>query len=203
MSSNSCQESTMTITKPVSPFLKLPGEIRNLIYDYLLEPPDLKRLFAIHLRKWQKMEDLWTQSHRPSVCFFSPRVDALVTPAILLLNRQISLEAVSFLRAKPLVISSPPPRSAQLGRDSWITEFISEPTLRKLHHVVLEMDLSLHSWFDTIETLFEVWGPDNKLKSLHVRLKWTHHLGLVTTTRVASPHHVMPRIHSMVSRSHR
>lgn len=184
MSFQSCQGSVTTTSKPVSPLLALPDEIRNKIYDYLLEPPDLKPLFDMHVRTWRKMDNLWTHSLRPSVCFFRPRVEALVTPAILLLNRQINVEAVSILRSKPLVINSPAPHCAQLGRDLWITEFISKATLRKLNHVVLEIDLSLHSWLDTISTLFDVWDSENNLKSLHVRIKWMKDLrvfGLIIT----------------------
>lgn len=171
MSSENCSGSAVAVRKSKSPFLNLPGEIRNHIYDYVLETPDMALLFTTHLRKWRKMENLWTHSPRPSVCFFRPQVESFVTPAILLLNRQINVEAASFLRSKPFVIDSPPPHCAELGRDFTITEFISVATLKKFTHVVLEMDLLLQYWNDTLDTLFNVWAEENDLKLLHIRVK--------------------------------
>lgn len=154
----------------VSPFLALPAEIRNQIYDYALDWPDMTKLFAKTKEECKAMEHLWSASGRPRLCFFKPRVKTVITPTILLLNRQINNEAADFLCPKSLVLKSPPPYSAQLGRTLDITEFIGKHTLQKAGYVVLEMDLVSHPWLRTVETLLDVWGQKNSLRSLRVRV---------------------------------
>lgn len=173
------QPVALTSTKDASPFLKLPAEIRNQIYGYLVGPPDMTVPFEKMRMKCKILDSLWIRSSRPRVCFFKPQVERVVTPTVLLLNHQINTEAMSLLRSRPFVLTSPPPHCGQLGRVLDITEFIGEATLQKFTHVVLEMDLRIHSWLKTIETLLELWLQANSLQLLHVRVKCRKQTGRI------------------------
>lgn len=149
MASEDSQISTIHL-KPASVFFSLPPEIRNSIYDYALDWPDMTRPFENTRKDCMRLEQLWVTSQRPRCVFLKPRIEAVTTPTILILNRQIYHEAINVLHGKPLVLVSPPPHSSQLGRPLDITEFIGEATLQNVAHVVLKVNLEEISWPKTI-----------------------------------------------------
>lgn len=93
-----------------------------------------------------------------------------MTPTVLLLNRQITAEALPVLRAKTLVLDTPPPCTPSLARPMDITEFIGETTLQHVRRVLLRMDLTMeaHWWAKTVETLLDVWCVKNSLVQVTV-----------------------------------
>lgn len=152
--------------------LELPFEIRCQIYTYVLDWPDLNASFRIANSQCKKLASLCSSSRDPPTCSISkPWVERLTVPNIPLLNRQITAEAQKFLYQKPLVLDSPPPFSAQLGKPMDITDFISESPLQRARFVILEMDLENHDWLKTVDTLVDVWCVNNQSKSLTVRVE--------------------------------
>jgi hypothetical protein len=162
------------MSKP--PFLTLPSELRNEIYDYALAWPDLSKPFA-KIRS-EESSDNRGISNTPPLCLIPiPFVEDMTTPPTLLVNRQVTSEALAVLRKKPLVLTQTPPYLPQLAKPMDITEFISETTLQGLTRVVLDMDLSYsagrpdqaRAWLKTVETLLDVWCVRNSLERLEIR----------------------------------
>ncbi|KAI9740798.1 MAG: hypothetical protein M1835_003129 [Candelina submexicana] len=156
----------------LSSILALPPELRNQIYEYAIDWPDMRVPFSRMRKECERIEDHWMASSHPRVSFSKPCVDHLVTPSILLINRQIYHEARAVLIQKTFVLASTPPHSAQLGRPMDITEFIGETTLQKIQHMRFELQLSGHAraWMKTIETLMDVWCHECSLQSLEVKV---------------------------------
>jgi hypothetical protein len=97
------------------------------------------------------------------------------TPSLLLLNRQITSEALEVLYRKPLILDTTPPCIPQLGQPMGIPEIISETTLQNLRIVVLRMDLdqrqSARYWFKIIEMLLDIWFVKNNLEEVQARIQ--------------------------------
>ena len=150
-------------------FLSLPYAIRMKIYSWALDWPDLRKTFARLSRECERAGDEMAASRDPKCTFPILQVGRLTTPTVLLLNRQISSEALPVLHAKTLVLDMPPPSSPCIGRPMDITEFISEETLQCVRRVVLKMDLkNTQSWGKTVETLLDVWCVKNSLEEVMV-----------------------------------
>jgi hypothetical protein len=104
------------------------------------------------------------------------------TPSLLLLNRQITSEALEVLYRKPLILDTTPPYTPQFGQPMGIPEIVSETTLQNLRFVVLRMDLdqrqSARYWFKIIEMLLDIWYVKNNLEEVQgsnvLRTKETH-----------------------------
>jgi len=94
------QHVSQDITKHF-PFLHLPQELRDEIYWYCLDYNDgMENLFTF-LKENVKKEMI-----NGTIKTSSPRA---MTPNVLLLNRQITAEALQILRKKPLVLLAPMP----------------------------------------------------------------------------------------------
>lgn len=164
------------LSASASPFLALPLELRNSIYEYVLDWPDLCHSY----RRTQFDEILYEPeiSKASPLCVVPiPLVGEMRTPSLLLVNHQVTSEALVILHRKPLVLSETPPHVPQLAKPMDITEFISETTLQLVPRVVLQMDLSYNgglpdrarAWLKTVETLLDVWCIENSLELLEVR----------------------------------
>ncbi len=155
-----------------SPFLCLPFRLRYEIYTYAVNWPDLRVPFARLSRECERVEAIWESKRDPKCTFPSPRVAARTTPTILLLNRQITAEALPILRDKTLVLDTLPPYTPFLGRPMDITDFIGEATLQRVRRVSLKMDLVLDArgWAKTVETLLDVWCVKNSLVEVVVNV---------------------------------
>ncbi|KAH8808860.1 hypothetical protein F5884DRAFT_793605 [Xylogone sp. PMI_703] len=148
---------------PYSPFLALPREIRNMIYTHALTYPSFNR-------DYQSMRNV--------------PLPPLTTPTILLLNHQITSEALASLHRAPLVIDAAPPSS--MGNNlKWIeiTDLISYRTLQAVPRVTLAMDLNFQparkdrfdnalSWANTVEILLDIWGFKHRLEELVVKVDY-------------------------------
>ncbi len=153
-------------------FLSLPYRLRHEIYTYAIDWPDLRVPFTRLARECQRVEANWESRREPKCTIPSPRVAARTTPTLLLLNRQITAEALPVLRAKTLVLETLPPYTPFLGRPMDITDFIGEATLQRVRRVLLKMDLVMDArgWAKTVETLLDVWCVKNSLVEVVVNV---------------------------------
>ena len=107
-------------------FLDLPVEIRLIIYHHSLNPSEYVSAYA----KITDQEPPYGPSDGPSCSFPRPYVERS-TPSILLVNRQITSEALDVLYRKPLHLYGTPGAWFAM-RQVDITEFISEELLQRV-----------------------------------------------------------------------
>lgn len=111
-------------------FLDLPAEIRNCIYNEALEWPDITKHLA-------RTMELWTDKN------VVPVYPTRSMPTVLLLNSQITFEALAMLRKKTLTIVCPREHSlAAQEQVPNLLKFIASGAIKNVGHLVLE----LHSW---------------------------------------------------------
>ncbi|MCJ1262682.1 hypothetical protein MMC22_002552 [Lobaria immixta] len=108
-----------------SPFLKLPSEIRIRVYDYSCEWPDMRARFKTieegrkATANEEKINDAAADRN-----FDEMLAQKFVTPNILLLNRQITAEALDVIRKKRLVVELPIPQRTLRSEPPDISRFI-------------------------------------------------------------------------------
>jgi len=171
------------------PFLSLPFELRVLIYSYGHKWPDIRYLWKDQ-NSWilYQREKLYKQSKTPDSHSATrsrlPRCQTPVfkvkysTPTILLLNRQISDEAIEVIYNTPLYLKTPSsgldiPRRYRILD---ITKFFSRGTLQKLRRVHLDMKLTIDlkargfscvaGWPGIIHGLVDAWEERNRLERI-------------------------------------
>ena len=157
-----------------SPFLALPFEIRNSIYHHAVDWPDLSVPFQKMKANCLDTFEVLKTTKDPKCTFEQPGSLPFNTPTILLLNRQITSEALWVLHKKTLTIASPPPSPLQLAKPMDITEFIGEAVLLKVRHVKLVLDFKEYAsrdWVKMVENLLDVWCQENSLESLQVQVE--------------------------------
>lgn len=142
-------------------FLELPCEIRLIIYTYALNPNEYKKAY----RKVIAYANDTDRLRGPSCAHTRPYVERY-TPPILLLNRQITTEALQVLYQIPLHLYGTPSTQYTM-RQMDIAEFISEGLLQKIRHAVLKLR-SPNKHF--VLTLLDIWGARNCLETLDVYL---------------------------------
>jgi hypothetical protein len=163
----------LPLTEPAPSFLLLPPEVRDCIYDAALSWPVISDLAkTVPLEPDATVHGCWEQ---PLCTVPRPRYGPMSTPSLLLLNRQITSEALEVLYRKPLILDTTPPYIPQLGQPMGIPEIISETTLQNLRFVVLRMDLdqrqSARYWFKIIEMLLDIWFVKNNLEEVQARIQ--------------------------------
>ncbi|KAL2835678.1 hypothetical protein BJY01DRAFT_223214 [Aspergillus pseudoustus] len=151
-------------------FLSLPPEIRLQIYPYLLKPNSYtgayKQIRHLTKQAYDKANGKKSPKKLPSVAlprFYVTRS----TPAILLVNRQITREALEVLYSTELTLYGTP-STYFVFRQMDIAEFISETLLQRVQYVVLKLVRSPEKLF--VLTLLDIWGRGNELKRLVVYL---------------------------------
>lgn len=141
---------SLPVSRQTIPFTQIPREVRDVIYDYVLNWPNTNHY------KWA----------RPSI----PK-PILHTPSIFLVNRQVSMEARTRLDRKRFLLCSVP-RHLDVRQEKYdITSFISKATLQNIPLVTLRIEsypLVDPSWPMILHTLLQVWGEENRLKKLEV-----------------------------------
>ena len=149
------------------PFLLLPAELRALIYDYVLY--DAYGSVDRYMEWYMGDIDAGILAK-----FDYPPVPALVTPSILLLNRQIYWESLHTLRRQPLVL-----KHGALGFP--MSSLISEQTVRNIQHIIMtdsghnpltkRYPKSFEGFRDLTKFLAHALRlPDHRLKKLELRL---------------------------------
>jgi hypothetical protein len=181
-------------SKPPRSLLSLPADIRIIIYSYALTWPNLSDAFAL-TQKAQGIA-LKDYEHLSSPLCTIPRTPVrTTTPTILLLNRQITAEALDVLYRTPLVIPKPPPYSYVASRYYDIFEFVPETLLQSAWRVELVLDAAAdadvalrwdggrkfwRAWASCLASLLlETWiAKGHSLRSLVIRLNEPQGAGL-------------------------
>ncbi|PVH82061.1 hypothetical protein DL98DRAFT_570636 [Cadophora sp. DSE1049] len=172
----------LTSSSPhIFPFLALPAELRNRIYEYAVAWPTITASkFPENLN--QNIRDkcckdplTWGGTSILSKTYFG----SSSTLSIFLINRQISSEALSILYKTPLMINSPMLRQLQLDSKN-IQKFISEATLKRLRFVTFDIELVYTRWqcayargcLRTIEYLTHIWDVACALEKVVVNVRY-------------------------------
>ena len=198
----------LTLTKPHFPFLALSAELRNAVYEYAIDWPDLSIAFERIATDPGLAYDQDASKSLPLCTFPKPHFEEKTTPSLLLVNRQITAEALEILYVKPLILTSTPPYIPQLAKPMDICdEFISEATLQRLRFVVLKIDLkykpehlagSARCWLKTVETLLDVWCVRNVLERVEVEASYVPASKATGWTFAEAGHH--RQVMSLLSR---
>jgi len=165
--------------------LSLPREIRDLIFSYCVFYPDLPVLLSKHLENARQsfrthfgdeISEQGLEELLPWSSFTQPEPLPMQTPAIFLVNRQISAEALEILHSKTLILNLPiPVNNSRNVRAVFLTDFIGERTLQSIRRC--ELDLSFTStteasgWYRMTNHLTDIWECRNSLVSLVVNIE--------------------------------
>ncbi|KAK7533496.1 hypothetical protein IWX49DRAFT_314633 [Phyllosticta citricarpa] len=142
------------------PFPRLPAELRNMIYFYVLDFDGVVRTVNKHY-----------EAHVLDEGFV--HWNALSTPGILMVNKQIFREAQYILHRQTLTI----PHSTT--PNTHITDIACRPLLQNLRKVNITRDLrhgENHIWCDLLEffqvirSAVEVWNEEHHLQELTIDL---------------------------------
>ena len=139
--------------------LDFPTEIRLDIYTYSLNPNE-------YVKSYRKLREASAKMHSLGgpICALPRIYVKRYTPSILLLNKQISAEALSVLYNIPLHLYGTP-ASYFTMRQMDIAEFISEHFLQRIRHGALHLD---HAHKHFVLLILDIWGADNRLEKLDV-----------------------------------
>ncbi|RYP06638.1 hypothetical protein DL765_009412 [Monosporascus sp. GIB2] len=154
-------------SKPGYSFFKFPPEIRDMIYQYAVQYPTCLDLFASY----------YSQKEKRSRFACSGIKVELHTPAVLLLCKQITREALAILRSQTFVIDRIPPFIHGSSLPLPITDFISIPTLQNIRFFEFKVAVgegnygSAHVWRRVLENVLDAWAPKNSVVRLGVMIK--------------------------------
>lgn len=177
-------------------FLDLPVELRNIIYSYSIQWPNFSEIFN-EFSKWKSYKARCDEEKRTPLSA-RPSFEEMRTPTILLLNRKITAEALVVLYGRPFVLTSPSPHPIPFSNPVYITEFISEATLRNVRTVALNINLNYtrtnsfgdaNGWTRTVTTLFEVWKEKNSLIKVEVHAQYVEPSRALGWTFAEVAHH--------------
>jgi hypothetical protein len=162
--------------------LRLPRELRDLIWAYCIDYPDMSALLEKNMETArtsfasrfgpdipiERIEELL-----PWSTIIQPQPLPMKTPPILLVNQQICSEAVEILRKSIWHLETPIPANFRRDiRDVSITDFIGEETLSSIRVASLRISFQTlkmsNAWYRTINQLIDIWSSKNHLKSLSV-----------------------------------
>ena len=171
------------------PFLSLPAELRIQVYNYAIDWNDalwVQRKYKNHSstkeyiigEECANVRPLWTNTLQKHM---SPTPNSILrTPTILLLNRQITVEAQDVLKKKPLLINGPEKIKPTLHnyyaiqeaahrefQQPGIFEFISHNTLSVVPHVKLRFTLAgaeqvSSAWLLLLTDLKSCWNDSQQ-----------------------------------------
>ncbi|KAI3332111.1 hypothetical protein HD806DRAFT_518918 [Xylariaceae sp. AK1471] len=149
-----------------------PPEIRNAIYQYVIDYPTCRELFDAY---YTQVDTFKARSQNTTSCGFTV---SLYTPTILLLCKQITREALTVLRLRPFVVDRIPPWVMGDSQPLPLTHLISKSTLQNVRF--MEMKLSLgdcekHTsgkiWSQVLLDILGAWAETNSLIRLKVMIK--------------------------------
>ncbi|KAL4949326.1 hypothetical protein BDW69DRAFT_188434 [Aspergillus filifer] len=147
-------------------FLSLPPEVRLQIYALLLNP-------NAYIASYKTIRRLTDEAYKDANKIdFTP--SALLprfhvtrsTPSILLLNKQVTAEALEVLYGTPLTLIGPPSTYFVL-RQMDIAEFICETLLQRMRVVMLRLEYPEKLF---VLSLLDIWGRKCALEKLVVYL---------------------------------
>ncbi|KAF2767673.1 hypothetical protein EJ03DRAFT_365432 [Teratosphaeria nubilosa] len=130
--------------EPAKTLLSLPAELRNIIYKYAADWSDVTPALDRTLAKWVDKSA-------------SPPYPPRSTPTILLLNKQITNEALAVLREKPLVIVCPADQN--LIKQQHVPNVLKLITRRSMRHVRhLVLDIQSWEWIYSAAAIFPLFA---------------------------------------------
>lgn len=177
-------------------FLELPLELRNPIYSYSIQWPDVSKTFE-HFANWRSYKAR-CKEEKCTTLSAKPDFEEMRTPTILLLNRKTTAEALEILYQQPLMLTLPSPHPMPFPNPVYITEFISEPTLQNVKTVTLDMNLNFNrlncygdanGWTRTVKALLEIWRKKNNLRWVEVRGQYIELSKALGWTFAEAAHH--------------
>jgi len=138
---------------PIS-LLDLPRELRDLIYSDCGDWSGVSQQLSRTMAKWTDRTK-------------EPSCGKLETPIILLLNKQITKEALLILHKKPLVLNFPEDNTMQeqLIIPNMLN-FIKGPTLRNIQH--LGLNVQSWEWICSLDRLLPELATSQSLKTVSV-----------------------------------
>ncbi|KAI2635091.1 hypothetical protein GGS21DRAFT_92798 [Xylaria nigripes] len=149
-----------------------PAEVRNAIYQYVVVYPSCREIFDAYYDQVDKFRGRNRSGMSRS---FGVR---LYTPAILLLCKQITREALSILRLRPFVIDRIPPWVMGDAKPLPLTHLIGESTLQNLRFVEIRLSLgegekciSGRIWQQVLGDILKAWSGKNSLVRLRIMIK--------------------------------
>lgn len=116
------------LQRPMIPFLSLPLELRQMVYKHTGDWSDSSIILGRAVVQW-------TDQGMPKRFPFPGRT----TPTVLLINKQISAEALDILQKKPLNIVYP---QAEFTKDTHIPSivaFLSRKSIQHAHTITIDM----------------------------------------------------------------
>ncbi|KAI6795145.1 hypothetical protein KC361_g5169 [Hortaea werneckii] len=138
-------------------FLNLPRELRDLVYDAALDWSDISS-------KLKNSLDACADKH------YDVKYPQRSTPTVLLLNRQITSEALTVLHNKPLVIDCPAEHHLLKERQvPNVMRFITRPTLQNVRHLILNLgatNTQITSFPHNLKTMHIVFRDNLKTRFL-------------------------------------
>lgn len=136
-------------------FMDLPREIRDMVYEYAVDPSDITTSINRSMANWADRDTPFPYPARS-------------TPNVLLINRQISNEAREMLDKKPLVLTFADGNSIkQEAHVPSILQFITRPSLQN----VRVLHLSFESWewiFNLNRRFVSALAASTKLGVMHI-----------------------------------
>ncbi|KAI1386502.1 uncharacterized protein F4822DRAFT_431375 [Hypoxylon trugodes] len=171
----------------------LPPEIRNMIYGYAIGYPSSRKLYDYYYEEKEKARakiELRPRSANTKV-LRHPNV-SLRTPTVLLLCKQITREALSFLHLQTLVIDRIPPWVMGHEAPLSLLDFISKRTMQNVRFAQIKIPLGENDvyrsgkvWQRMLDDVLNAWSERNSLVRLQIMFKisnvtkpnlWLHEL---------------------------
>jgi len=152
------QELKNRIQSPPTSFLDLPAELRNVIYEQCGDWSEISNQIQSTLANWTRKG------------FSPPYPGKLKTPTILLLNKQITHEAKSILRAKPLRLTYESATGMNNSRETISTlRFIGVDTIPHVQH--LDISVEVWEWMYSFSRFWPALASTHNLKTLTISFK--------------------------------
>ncbi|KAI0421037.1 hypothetical protein F5X98DRAFT_371054 [Xylaria grammica] len=149
-----------------------PAEVRNAIYQYVVDYPTCRELFDAY---YGQVGVLGARTNSDTSRSFTVN---LYTPNILLLCKQITRESLSLLRLRPFVIDRIPPWIMGNPKPLPLTHLISKTTLQNIRFVEIKLSIgdaerhfSGRVWYEVLDDVLRAWSEKNSLVRLRIMIK--------------------------------
>ena len=142
---------------PPLTLLSLPRELRDQIYSECADWSDTTQQLLRTLAEWVHKDK-------------APPYTKRTTPTILLLNKQITREAMPVLRKKPLTLACPKDHGMREQNEvPNMLRLISKCTLANVQHLVVKLES--WEWIYSLDHLLPHLAKSTNLKTFHILFK--------------------------------